>query len=75
MVKILNIASIIIGIIGTYFMYYYSPKMNSQVYIYRDEEIREIRKRDIFKNKMVRLGMFLLCTSFLLQLVIALIAF
>ena len=72
MLKAINITSIILGIIGTYMMYHFSPKANSQTYLYRDEEMKYLRKRDFFKNRMVRLGMLLLCISFLLQLVLTL---
>lgn len=67
MEKILNIFGLLIGLIGTFIMYNFTPKTNSQVVLYRREEMEKIRRKDQFKNKVVRLGMFLLFISFLCQ--------
>lgn len=68
--KLVNILAIIIAITGTYLMYHFGPKENSQTFLYRREEMEEVSKKDQFKNKMVRTGMLLLFISFLLQLVV-----
>ncbi len=67
MQKILNIVGLVIGLIGAYLMYHFTPKANSQMILYRREEMKELLKKDQFKNRMVWLGMFLLFISFLCQ--------
>lgn len=74
MVRILNIVGLIFGIAGTFIMYHFSPKINSQLYLFQDEEMKEIRRLDKFKNKMVRIGMLLLFISFLFQFAALLIS-
>lgn len=66
-IDIINLLALFIGIIGSYIMFYFSPVVNSQTYIYQREESKRIQKRDDHKNKMLRRGMFLLLISFLLQ--------
>ena len=63
----INLIALFIGIMGSFLMFYFSPVVNSQMYLYRKEEMERIRKRDAHKNKMVRRGMFLLLISFALQ--------
>jgi len=63
----LNLLALFIGIVGSYMMFYFSPVVNSQSYLYRREEMERIRKNDAHKNKMVRRGMLLLLISFVLQ--------
>jgi hypothetical protein len=48
-------------------MFYFSPVVNSQTYLYLNSELTAIRKRDERKNKMVKRGMFLLFIGFILQ--------
>jgi hypothetical protein len=50
-------------------MYRNAPPVNSQTFLYRDEEMKEKIKKDIHKNKMSRYGMFLLFIGFFLQLI------
>ena len=67
MQKVLNAIGLGLGIIGSYMMYHFSPKINSQTILYQKEEMKELLKKDAFSNKMVRVGMFLLFLSFLCQ--------
>lgn len=64
---ILNLLALLISITGSFLMYYYTPVVNSQTYIYMREEMAAIKKRDARKNKMVRRGMFLILIGFVLQ--------
>lgn len=66
-VDVLNLIALVISIIGSYRMYYFSPETKSEVYIYLDSEMEEIYKRDAYKNRMVRNGMFFLLIGFVLQ--------
>lgn len=69
-VKSLSILGLIIGLIGTYMMFHFTPKADSRTILYRDrKEMEEVMKKDHFKNKMVRLGMLFLFISFLFQVV------
>ena len=67
--NIFNIIGLIINMVGAYLMYRNAPPVNSQTFLYRDEEMQKIIKRDKFKNKMSRNGMLLLFIGFLVQLV------
>lgn len=58
--NILNLTGLIVNIIGAYLMYHNAPPVNSQTFLYRDEEMKEKIKKDKHKNKMSRYGMFLL---------------
>jgi len=64
---ILNLLALFISIAGSFIMFYFSPVVNSQTYIYTREETNKIRKRDARKNKMVRRGMLLILIGFILQ--------
>lgn len=66
-IDLINLLALFIGIIGSYMMFYFSPVVNSQTYIYQNSELSEIKKRDDRKNKMMRRGMFLLFIAFILQ--------
>jgi len=67
--NIFNLIGLIINMVGAYLMYRNAPPVNSQTFLYRDEEMQKIIKRDKFKNKMSRNGMLLLFIGFLVQLV------
>jgi accessory gene regulator protein AgrB len=66
--KTLSVLSLTTGIIGSFLMYYYTPKIESQIYLYTKLEEEKLRQIAAYKNKMVRIGMLLLFISFLLQL-------
>lgn len=66
--KIINIAGLIISMFGTFLMFYYSPKVESRFFLYRDQEYAAMHKKDNRKNKLIRFGMFLLFVGFLFQL-------
>jgi len=67
--NIFNLAGLIINMVGAYLMYRNAPPVNSQTFLYRDEEMQQIIKRDKFKNKMSRYGMLMLFVGFLFQLI------
>lgn len=67
--NIFNLIGLIINMVGAYLMYRNAPPVNSQTFLYRDEEMKQIIKRDQFKNKMSRYGMLLLFIGFLFQLI------
>lgn len=64
---IINLVALFIGIIGSYMMFYFIPKIDTQLYIYQKQELEQLRKKDARKNKMIRCGMFLLLIAFVLQ--------
>lgn len=63
----INLLAMVVSIAGSFLMFYYTPLVNSQLYIYKRAEMEDIRKRDSKKNKLQRVGMFLLFIGFLLQ--------
>jgi hypothetical protein len=71
--NILNLTGLIVNIVGAYLMYRNAPPVNSQTFLYRDEEMKEKIKKDKHKNKMSRYGMFLLFIGFFLQFIALLI--
>lgn len=66
-IDIINIVALLINIAGTFLMFYFSPVINSQTYLYNRSELPDIRERDARKNKMVKRGMLLLLIGFVLQ--------
>jgi len=70
LIKVLNLSALIIGVLGSFLMYYYSPKKDSRTILYRDrEEMEQVLKKDRQNNTMVRNGMLLLLISFLIQII------
>jgi multisubunit Na+/H+ antiporter MnhB subunit len=65
--NILNLAGLVINMIGAYMMYHYTPKASSQIFFYSDKE--QPKQKDIHNNKMIRFGMFLLFIGFIVQLI------
>ncbi len=72
--NILNLIGLVAGMTGAYLMYHFTPKISSGTFLYQEAEAREHKKRDAYKNKMVRNGMLLLFIGFLLQLVALLLS-
>jgi hypothetical protein len=68
LLTILNLCGLVINMIGAYLMYHYTPRVNSQVYLYQQEEAEQMWRKDQFKQRMIRLGMLLLFIGFILQL-------
>jgi hypothetical protein len=66
--NILNVTGLSVGMIGAYLMFYFTPKADSGTWLYQREELEELRKKDAYKNKMVRFGMLLLAIGFVFQL-------
>ena len=66
--NILNMAGLVINMIGAFMMYHYAPKIDSATWLYQREELAQIKKRDAVKNKMARRGMLLLFVGFIFQI-------
>lgn len=66
-IDFLNLIALLISIIGSFMMFYYTPKIRSSLFIYNRSEMEAIYKQDLYKNKMVRIGMLFLLIGFLLQ--------
>jgi hypothetical protein len=64
----LNVLSACLNMSGALLMFFNTPKVDSQLYIYNKAEMAEIHKRDERMNKLTRFGMLLLFVGFLLQL-------
>ena len=67
--NIFNLTGLVINMVGAYLMYRNAPPVNSQTFLYRDEEMKEKIKKDKHKNKMSRNGMLLLFVGFLFQFI------
>ena len=67
--NILNAIGLLTGMTGAYVMFYFSPKVDSGTWLYSDKEADKMRKRDRYKNNMVRNGMLLLFAGFLMQFI------
>ncbi len=67
--NILTASGLLVGMAGAYLMFYFSPKVDSGTWLYQESVAEQIRKKDRHKNKMIRNGMLLLFTGFLLQLI------
>ena len=63
-----QILVIILGLLGTVMIFKFSPQVNSQTYLYNQDEMTEIRERDKRKRTLATIGLYLIVFSFLLQL-------
>ena len=66
---VLNLIGLILNIIGAYMMYRFSSKVNSQTILYTREEAEAIRKRDSYRNRLIRIGMLILSIGIITQLI------
>ncbi len=66
---IINLIALLTSLAGSFMMFYYSPKVSSQLYLYQKEEMKLIKQKDELKNKRIRQGMFLVMVGFGLQAV------
>lgn len=67
LVDVINMIALIIGMIGSYLMFHFSPEVNSKTYIYSKAENNTNMIKDNHKNKMLKRGMLLLFIAFILQ--------
>ena len=67
--NILTASGLLVGMVGAYLMFYFSPKVDSGTWLYQESEAEQIKRKDSRKNKMIRNGMLLLFAGFLLQLI------
>lgn len=67
--NILNFMGLLLNMAGAYLMYYYSAKVSSKVILYTRAESDSMHKKDLHKNKMIRLGMLLLFIGFIFQMI------
>ncbi len=65
--NILNLIGLIVNMVGAYLMYHYTPKLQSQFFLFTEGEYQKMKQQDVHKNKMIRLGMLLLFIGFLFQ--------
>lgn len=66
--NILNFIGLLINMIGAYIMYHHTTKVSSQIVLYQKSEAIQKQKKDLYNNKMIRRGMWLLFFGFLFQL-------
>lgn len=66
-IDLINLIALLLSVTGTYIMFYYSPVVNSQVFLYRKIEMQNIKKRDNNKNKKIRFGLLLILIACVLQ--------
>ena len=64
----MNIIGLVLSILGSFFMFYFSSKVESRIFLYQQEENKARHKKDLKKNRMIRFGMLLLLVGFLFQL-------
>jgi uncharacterized protein YjeT (DUF2065 family) len=67
--KTLNIAGLVLSLIGTVIVFYCSPKANSITLIHTDEETNRRAKKDNLKNKFSRFGLLLIVIGVAFQFV------
>jgi accessory gene regulator protein AgrB len=63
----INLIALLLSVVGTFVMFFYSPVVSSQVFLYRKIEMQNIKKRDNNKNKKIRFGLLLILIACLLQ--------
>lgn len=64
---LLNLLALLLNGLGSFFLYYYGQKVNSQTILYMKSEMPKIKERDAFRNKMIQRGMLLLFLGMILQ--------
>jgi len=69
-VKIIQLVILAIAILGTGLVFYNSPFIDSQTYIYTSSEDAMIIKKDSRKRKFARVGFGLILISYVLQTII-----
>ena len=69
LIQVFNVTGLIIGGLGALFVFINSPKIESNTYIYRRDELKELTKKDKRKNNIGRFGMLMVAIGFALQLV------
>ena len=67
--KLLNIIGLITNTLGAFLMFYYTPKVDSNTYLYNEDEQPEINGNDGSRNKWIRNGMIMLFIGFIIQLI------
>lgn len=67
--NIFNLIGLVINMTGAYTMYHYSPKIDSRLFMFSEDEYKKMHQKDIYKNKKIRNGMLLLFAGFFLQFV------
>jgi hypothetical protein len=65
-VDIINLFALLIGMAGSFIMFYYSPVIDFTIQQSLGDGLK-LKEKAEHKNKMVRRGMFLLFISFILQ--------
>ena len=64
----IQILVIVLGLLGTVMVFKFSPQVSSQTYLYEQSEMEQIRKKDKRKRTLATVGLYLVASSFLLQL-------
>ncbi|MFN8231505.1 MAG: hypothetical protein U0V03_11340 [Bacteroidia bacterium] len=64
---LINIVALLMGLIGSFLMFYYSPNVDSVIMQSLDTE--NLKKKDNLKNKRIRQGMFFVMLGFALQFI------
>lgn len=63
----INIIGLCFDILGASLMFYYTPKIDFNTYLYNKSEQESIKSKAQTKNRMIRFGMLLLAVGFCLQ--------
>lgn len=66
--QILNNTGLCIDIIGVVLIFFNSPKITYNTYIYNDQELKELNKKASRKYRYARIGLLLLVIGFGMQL-------
>ncbi len=67
--SIINLSGLSINFAGALLIFLNTPKIKSQTVLYQDDELKKKLQTDIKKNLRSKLGMAILFSGFLLQLV------
>lgn len=65
--NICNIIGLGFDILGAFLMFWFTPKIDFNTYVFNSSEAPEFEAKARFKNNMVRFGMILLVCGFSLQ--------
>ena len=68
-IKLIGASGLILDIIGVILIFFNSPQISHQVYIYNDEETERLEKKAKRNLQLTKVGLMLLVIRFALQLI------
>ncbi|MFH0893266.1 MAG: hypothetical protein V2A54_02420 [Bacteroidota bacterium] len=65
----LNLTGLVLSMAGALVAFVFTPQVDSTTYVSSIKESIRLKKKDKGKNKMIRLGMIIMSTGFICQVV------